>query len=392
MTWVRRRVEHLAAEVRTTVDPQRLGDVEVDHYSIPALDATGGPEIQAANEIQSQKQVLSGGEVLVSRLNPRKARVLTVPQVGARPAMCSGEFVVLRPTQVVPRYLEYLLLSESARQELDGAVQSVTRSHQRIRPEQLLKMTVSVAAEPEAQRAIADFLDTETARIDALIAKKRRMIDLLDERVDSVILEMIGNSGLARRDGEATAPIRRLLHKHVRWVSEGEMITAFRDGQVTSRSARGREGFTNAWTEGARVQRVDVGDVVVHGLDGFSGAIGDAQQAGVCSPAYHVCTPLIGDGAFYGRLLRLLALDGYLGNFAVSTRERAVDFRNWDLFGRIPVPVVPIDVQMEIGDRIRGIRPLRDRIRQSETLALEHRQALITAAVTGELPVPEVAA
>ena len=34
----------------------------------------------------------------------------------------------------------------------------------------------------ETQRAIADYLDTETARIDALIAKKRRMIELLEER------------------------------------------------------------------------------------------------------------------------------------------------------------------------------------------------------------------
>ena len=34
----------------------------------------------------------------------------------------------------------------------------------------------------EEQRAIADYLDTETGRIDALITKKRRMIELLEER------------------------------------------------------------------------------------------------------------------------------------------------------------------------------------------------------------------
>ena len=32
------------------------------------------------------------------------------------------------------------------------------------------------------QRAIADYLDRETARIDALIAAKRRMVELLEER------------------------------------------------------------------------------------------------------------------------------------------------------------------------------------------------------------------
>ncbi len=37
------------------------------------------------------------------------------------------------------------------------------------------------------QRAIADYLDTETARIDALITKKRRLIDLLAERRQALI-------------------------------------------------------------------------------------------------------------------------------------------------------------------------------------------------------------
>lgn len=138
---------------------------------------------------------------------------------------------------------------------------------------------------------------------------------------------------------------------------------------------------------------MDVGDVVIHGLDGFAGAIGEARLAGVCSPVYHVCSPLDGgDGAFYGRLLRLLALEGYLGNFATSTRERAVDFRNWDLFGRIPIPVVDPDEQRGLGHKIRALRPLHEKVRRSQELALQHRQALITAAVTGELEVPGVAA
>ena len=162
------------------------------------------------------------------------------------------------------------------------------------------------------------------------------------------------------------------------------MITAFRDGQVTTRSARGKERFTNSWTDNAQVQGVRTGDVVVHGLDGFSGAIGDAEADGVCSPVYHVCQPQGGgDPAFYGRLLRLLALEGYLGNFAVSTRERAVDFRNWDLFGRIPIPFVELRQQRAIGDRIRSLRPLVELVRQSESLAVERKSALISLVVSG---------
>ena len=37
----------------------------------------------------------------------------------------------------------------------------------------------------DEQRAIADYLDAETARIDALIAKKQQLIHLLEERLEA---------------------------------------------------------------------------------------------------------------------------------------------------------------------------------------------------------------
>lgn len=166
------------------------------------------------------------------------------------------------------------------------------------------------------------------------------------------------------------------------------MVTAFRDGQVTSRTIRREAGFTDAWTDSATFQRVEIGDVVVHGLDGFAGAIGTSETGGVCSPAYHVLKVLgIGDPDFYGRLLRVLATSGYLELFAVSTRERAVDFRNWDLFGRIPIPLVSPTDQAGIGDEIRALRRALPMIRSSRDLLEERKRSLITAAVTGEFDV-----
>ena len=193
---------------------------------------------------------------------------------------------------------------------------------------------------------------------------------------------VVGGSEIVAAGRAPSVEIRRVLEKLERAPVAQEMITAFRDGQVTTRTARGKEGFTNSWTDNASVQGVQIGDVVVHGLDGFSGAIGDSEASGVCSPVYHVCQPRNGgDPVFYGRLLRMLALSGYLGNFAVSTRERAVDFRNWDLFGRIPIPLVPIEQQHEIGGRIRRLRPLVKLVERSGALALERKSALITQAL-----------
>ncbi|MET9683959.1 restriction endonuclease subunit S [Streptomyces coeruleorubidus] len=242
----------------------------------------------------------------------------------------------------------------------------------------------------EEQRRIANFLDTETAKIDALVSKKRRLVELLEERSDSRILRHVGASALVARSTHLPVqPVRRLLAKVVRPpVADVGTVTAYRDGHVTERTLRRAEGYTLSGSTEPQGQYVIPGDVVIHGLDGFAGAIGVSEAFGNCSPVYHVCEPQGGgDSHFFGRMLRLLALQGYLGNFATSTRERAVDFRNWEHFGRIPLPAVPMQEQRGIGAAIRRIRPLKELVERSAALAAERRQALITAAVTGQFDV-----
>ena len=307
--------------------------------------------------------------------------------VSSDEGVVSPAYFVCRPNaQVDSRYFHYLLRSAPYLAELTRISKFMPPSQFDIAWDDLKAMLVPRPPLAE-QRAIADYLDAETARIDALIAKKQQLINLLEERIDSEVRTAIGRSSLAQPNGEPAVELRRFVERRLEWATEGDMITAFRDGQVTTRSLRGRDGFTDSWTEGSRVKRVQIGDLVVHGLDGFSGAIGDSESEGVCSPVYHVLFGDRIDGALVGRLLRILAIEGYLGNFAVSTRERAVDFRNWDLFGRIPIPRIELRDQKRIGDMIRAIRPLKSLVQSSEKLANERRQALTTRAVTGELEI-----
>ena len=244
-------------------------------------------------------------------------------------------------------------------------------------------------ADVDEQRRIIEFLDAETGRIDQLMIAQLRVLDLLEERANSRILELIGKSLLARREGAPIVPMRRVIEKLSRPVTPtNEVITAFRDGQVTSRRIRRSEGYTLAASEEPKGQGVEVGDIVVHGLDGFAGAIGDSESSGNCSPVYHVCTPIDGgNSSFYGRLLRLLALGDYLALFGGSARERAVDFRNWQIFGHAPIPKVRPAEQHEIGNLITKIRPLREEVMQFNERLAERRQALITAAITGQIDV-----
>ncbi|MFD8262307.1 restriction endonuclease subunit S [Streptomyces griseoluteus] len=293
----------------------------------------------------------------------------------------------LDESRLTHRYAAWALSSSFVCDQVSTLTRGSTRA--RINLEMARDIRIPVPS-VEEQRRITRFLDVEAGKIDSLISKKNQLISLLDERIDSRILQHIGASELVHPStGDPALPIRRALTKVIRpAVANADVITAYRDGQVTERGLRRAEGYTLSATTDPQGQSVRVGDVVVHGLDGFAGAIGTSEAVGNCSPVYHVCVPVgDGDSRFLGRLLRLLAIQGYLGNFATSTRERAVDFRNWDLFGRIPIPAVPSKEQREIGEWITRLRPLRGAVRKSEALATERRQALITAAVTGQFDV-----
>lgn len=61
------------------------------------------------------------------------------------------------------------------------------------------------------------------------------------------------------------------------------VITCFRDGEVTLRSNRREEGFTISTTE-AGYQGINQGDLIVHGMDGFAGAIGISDSRGKATP------------------------------------------------------------------------------------------------------------
>ena len=96
-------------------------------------------------------------------------------------------------------------------------------------------------------------------------------------------------------EGWSVVPLRRVLRKLARPVPSGsEIVTAYRDGTVTLRSAKRGEGYTLSDVE-AGYQGVMPGDLVFHALDGFAGAVGVSDSAGRCTPVYHVCEPALGD-------------------------------------------------------------------------------------------------
>lgn len=246
---------------------------------------------------------------------------------------------------------------------------------------------IEVPLPPHDERApIADFLERETSQIDAMIEAQHGLITALEERRAAIVLE----ATVSRWTHRPPARLSRLLTRLDRPIpKEAGVVTAYRDGEVTLRSNRRDDGYTFSETEGG-YQGVAPGDVVFHALDGFAGAVGVSDSTGKCSPVYHVCRATAGNDAnFMSHLLRALGLSGFLTAYAWSVRQRSVDYRNWSLFGALPVRVPGFDDQRRVVEEIRDSLGRIDTMitAASEAIVLmqERRGALISAAVTGRI-------
>ncbi|AMD02499.1 restriction endonuclease subunit S [Halomonas chromatireducens] len=167
---------------------------------------------------------------------------------------------------------------------------------------------------------------------------------------------------------------------------EDQIVTCFRDGMVTLRKNRRSEGFTNALQE-IGYQGIRSGDLVIHAMDAFAGAIGVSDSDGKSSPVYSVCVPVSPDVSpyYYARLLRHMALSGFVASLAKGIRERSTDFR-WTDAAEIFLPVPTADEQVKITrfldhETTRIDALVKEQQRLIELLK-EKRQAVISHAVT----------
>jgi len=218
--WEVKRSDSFVTTSKRQVPPEAFAGIEVLHYSIPVVQESGVGAIENGDEIASAKQLIEEPVVLVSRLNPRKATICRAAPHHELLTLASTEFVALKPTSGCIRFLKYLVSSELFRQRLDSWVQSVTRSHQRARPDQIYRFWGAWPS-PNEQRAIADFLDRETAKIDRLVEKKRTLIERLKEKRTALISRTV-TRGLPPDAAAAASldPNPRLKPSGVDWLGD----------------------------------------------------------------------------------------------------------------------------------------------------------------------------
>ena len=171
---------------------------------------------------------------------------------------------------------------------------------------------------------------------------------------------------------------------------EDEVVTCFRDGVVTLRKNRRELGFTESLKE-IGYQGIRAGDLVIHAMDSFAGAIGVADSDGKGTPVYSVCKPSPQVNAyFYAYILREMARKGWIQALAKGIRERSSDFRYTDFASQL-VPLPPLPEQTAIVRFLdHADRRIRRYIRAKQKLIAlleEQKQAIIHQAVTGQIDV-----
>lgn len=254
------------------------------------------------------------------------------------------------------------------------------------------------------QRRIASFLDTKCSEINRIIADIQSEVDMLDQYRRSIVIETVTkglNPDVEKRD----SGIQWIGHIPVHWeiirgkyllkylqkpVKEDDgVITCFRDGEVTLRSNRREDGFTLSDKE-IGYQGIDVGDLVVHGMDGFAGAIGISDSRGKASPVLNVLDTNL-NKRYVMYYLRSMAYGDVFLALATGIRVRSCDLR-WNKLAELFYPVPPREEQdaivAYIDDKLKKIaEAVDDKKHQLETLE-EYKKSIIYEFVTGKKEVP----
>lgn len=318
----------------------------------------------------------------------------------------SPAYYVCRPRDDInPQFLHYLLRSSVYLQELTRVSKWMPPSQFDISWDQLRQLPILLPG-VTLQNEIADYLDTKTIRIDALVYKKRCLMKLLEQRLTSLAEEVTVGPVGGLKTGIPTIPevpsSWRVLRnkKFMREVNRrspdgsGELLSVSHITGVTPRSEKTVYMFEAESTVGYKI--VQPGDLVINTMWAWMGAAGTARTVGIVSPAYGVYTidKSVMVPEFFDILVRTPAYVTEMTRFSKGvTSSRLRLYPEEFLALRSPVP--PVKEQLEIVERYRSesatTRATCGRLVKQISLLEERRQVLIAEAVTGQMEIPESA-
>jgi len=315
--------------------------------------------------------------------------------------------------QLLKRFLYYYLVSGINIDQMNSLIHG--SALRRMTIGKINDLFVLLPSNPEQQK-ISDFLDHETAKIDRLIAKQERLIELLKEKRQAVISHAV-TKGLnpdapLRPSGidwlgdipahwEATqlkfytlamqtGPFGSQLHADD-YVDDG--IPLINPAHLLGGKIKPDESVTVDKATQKRLSRhmLSQGDLILarRGELGRCAVVNKAQEGWLCgtgSLKAKLGKKLIPEYSYF-----LISSQGVVSELSLESKGSTMDNLNTETLGRTRIPVPPVNEQADILEYIDVIagkfQEIIQKSKHQMELLKERRTALISAAVTGKIDV-----
>jgi type I restriction enzyme S subunit len=297
----------------------------------------------------------------------------------------SPDYTLLRPTfdKEIGRFLKYSLKSDLLIQQLT-IFRTGIRQGQRLQWNRVRYVKIPVP-DVDGASAVADFLDQETARIDQLVQKKERLLVAASQRIEALVHHAISDPNIPRIRIEHAM---QRMHRPVDLTEHDQLVRLglYNRGRGIFKKPAADEDGMGA----SDFHFVKAGDLILSGQFAWEGSVAlaaDTEEGCVVSHRYPVYRGRLGINTAY--LLGLFRSN--FGDFLLNDSSRGSAGRNrplntWRL-GKEKIPFPNAELQSDIQRAVHFETRLRTKIQESIARLEELRNALITAAVTGQLDV-----
>ena len=298
------------------------------------------------------------------------------------------------------RYINYIFNTREFQRELRKYANGILEIRLRVSATDIFNRKIPVPAKDE-QVKIADFLDEKCAEIDKLSEDIQKQIDILNDYKKSVIIRVV-TKGLdsdteTKESGVYYNPSINKDWKTTKigyicdklWQKFDPSDTPLICSNSGDIIIRGEDKIGKMVSEDHAMQGIRKGDIAIHGMDTWHGAIALSNMDGKITRVVHVCNSKTCDNRFIVYYLQNLAYIGVYKLISFGIRENTSDFRSWDKVKDIYISVpTTIDEQKAIADFLDNFKKKVDEIISSkQTLIdklLEYKKSIIYEYVTGK--------
>lgn len=248
--WVKTTLGEIRRDDSFGISQQEMQGEVFELYSVPAFSG-GKPFVIPGEEIGSNKIVVSPGDVLICKINPRINRAWVVGDYYPNPKIASPEWIVFSKQEgISSRFLCYFFTQDGFRNYLAANVSGVGGSLMRVRPAVIESHPIALPPTNEQSRIVAT-LDAALSRVAAGETAARHALDRL-RRYRSAVLRA-GVTGELTRDWRKTQEpgesgsrllLRLLKARRARW--EERELQRFRKANRNQKDDKWKSRYRHA--------------------------------------------------------------------------------------------------------------------------------------------------